>query len=494
VRAPCLIGWAQVARHPGEPLDAWAEALIATGVDPARVDSLDVVHCMSWPYDDPPGRLAERVGAAPRRRASSGIGGTTPLQLVAAAAERIAAGAADVCAVVGGEALDTVRRLRRVGERPAWSHRDPVRRPFPFEGPLPDGEVAHGLLQAYSTFALRDVARRAHRGEDVAEHRASLGELFAPMTKVAAANPYAWFPVERTAAELTAVGPENRMVAFPYTKRLVAVMDVDLAGAVVLASAEAADRLGVPADRRVHLRGWGWATDPVAVAEHDDLWRSPGLAAAAGQALAGAGLGVDDVAHMDLYSCFPSSVSFALDALGLAADDSRAPFTLTGGLPYAGGAGSAYVLSSLAAAADRLVADPGAAGLVTGVGMHMTKHAAAVLSTTPGTLEPPSPDPGPAMRRPVVGAQHGPARLAAYTVHHDRAGVATDAVAVCDVGTAAGEDGGEAGGPRTARCYAVARDPDLLAALEAEEWVGRAVALVDGGAGTNLIAGPSGSS
>ena len=52
------------------------------------------------------------------------------------------------------------------------------------------------------------------------------------------------------------------------------------------------------------------------MAGHPELWRSPAMAAAAGAALAGAGIGVDDVAHLDLYSCFASSVCFALDALG----------------------------------------------------------------------------------------------------------------------------------------------------------------------------------
>lgn len=86
------------------------------------------------------------------------------------------------------------------------------------------------------------------------EHRAALGELFAPMTEVAAANPYAWFPKAWSPVELVGPGPDNRMVAFPYTKRLVAMMDVDLSAAVVLASAEAADRLGIAPGDRIHLR------------------------------------------------------------------------------------------------------------------------------------------------------------------------------------------------------------------------------------------------
>jgi len=479
VSSPCLIGWSQVSRHEGEPLAAWTEALRITGVDPSAIDSLDVVYCQSWPYDDPAGRLAESVGATPSRAAYSGIGGTTPLQLLIAAAERIEAGTSAVCAIVGGEALAQVRAIKKAGERPAWSHRDPEKQPFPFEAPFHPAEVAVELYQAYSTFALRDVARRAHLGLGVDEHRHALGDLFAPMTKVAAANPHAWFPQEWTSAELVDVTPDNRMVAHPYTKRLVAVMDVDLSAAVVLASSEAADRLGVPEDQRVHLRGWAAATDPVYVAEHDELWRSPAMAWASDHALASAGVGIDDVDHADLYSCFPSSVLFALDALGLGADDRLAPFTVTGGLPYAGGAGSCYLLSALAAMADRLVDDAGSHGLVTGVGMHMTKHVAGVLSVAPGARVPSPPDPGPAVRRPIVDVHHGEATIAAYTVHHGRDGSATDAVLVCDLpGSAAAE-----------RCYAKALDPDLLLALEAEEWVGRTVVLVDGGDGVNRVEG-----
>ena len=134
---------------------------------------------------------------------------------------------------------------------------------------------------------------------------------------------------------------------------------------------------------------------------------------------------VDDVAHLDLYSCFASSVGFALDALGLAADDSRG-FTVTGGLPFAGGAGSDYMTHSIAAMATTLRDDPGSLGLVSGVGMHMTKHVYAVYSTTPGPVSPPD-----ATRRagatrcatllPAIrDTYEGRATIAAYSVVHGR--------------------------------------------------------------------------
>ena len=98
------------------------------------------------------------------------------------------------------------------------------------------------------------------------------------------------------------------------------------------------------------------------MAAHAELWRSPAMAAAAGAALSVAGIGVDEVAHLDLYSCFASSVCFALDALGIEESDARAlAVTETGGLPYHGGPGSNYMTHSLAAMAETPAFRPGLA-------------------------------------------------------------------------------------------------------------------------------------
>jgi acetyl-CoA C-acetyltransferase len=300
----------------------------------------------------------------------------------------------------------------------------------------------------------------------------------APMTEVAAANPYAWFPRVRTADELITPTPENRMVGYPYTKYTVSVMDVDMAAAVIMASHEAADRLGVPTDRRVYLRGWCYATDPVYVAERAEPWHSPAMKAAGAEALRQAHVGIDDIAHLDLYSCFASSVHFAQDALGLAADDPRG-VTVTGGLPFSGGAGSNYMTHSIAAMADELRADPGSAGLVTGVGMHMTKHVFGVYSTEPGPVAPPvqarvQADLDARPVRSIEDEATGPATVALYSVVHGRDGAAQWGLAVLDL-------------PDGDRAYAKVLDAGLLAEMEATEWIGASVELVRNEAGFNEV-------
>ena len=502
-RAVCAIGVGQRTWRPGdpelvdgcapEPLAMWEHVVRAAAADAAagssvasadavlgRLADRRVVYSQTWQYDDPAGRLAERLGLGPGDGAYTGIGGTRPLQELAGLATRIARGEVGAGCVVSGEALATVRRIKKAGEKPAFSHRDPERKPFPLEAPFLDTEISHEVFQAWLTFATWDVGRRAARGDDPEAYRAAVGRTMAPLTRVAAGNTHAWFPVARTADELVTPTPDNRMVGYPYTKLVVSVMDVDMAAAVILTSAEVADGLGVPPERRAYLRGWCYGTDPTYLAEHDSFASVPGMAATTTEALRVAGVGIDDVAHLDLYSCFPSSLHHAADALGIDPVDPRG-LTVTGGLPYFGGPGSGYGTHAVATMVDVLRADPGSLGLTTGVGMHMTKHAAALWSTTPPAGALPAPDEATVQgaldarpRRPVVPAATGPAAIATYSVVHGRDGAPEWALVVADL-------------PSGDRCYARAVDADLLAALEAEEWVGRPVTLRDGGGGVNLV-------
>ena len=76
-----------------------------------------------------------------------------------------------------------------------------------------DHEAAHGLNLPVNTYPLFENALRARDHRSLAEHQRRLGRLFSPFTRVAAANPYAWFPRERSPEELVEVGPDNRMVS-----------------------------------------------------------------------------------------------------------------------------------------------------------------------------------------------------------------------------------------------------------------------------------------
>jgi acetyl-CoA C-acetyltransferase len=482
-RSPCIIGvsartWREQAP---EPLAMWEEVAREAAEDAGdshlldQIQSLQIVYCQTWQYDDAVARLADRIHADPKHRFYSGIGGTTTQQLVNATAERMLNGELDLALITSAEALATQRAYKKRGERYPYSFKPDEKRPFPWESPPNPYEVAHEVFQAWLTFAMFDNARRGHLGTGLDEYRADIGRMLAPMSTIAAHNPNAWFPVERTADEIITPAPDNRMVGYPYTKYAVSVMDVDMAAALIVATHERAEELGIPADQRVYLRGYAYATDPVLVAEHPDMWRSPAMEAASAATLHTAHANVDDIKYFDLYSCFASSLHFACDALGLAPNDPRG-LTVTGGLPYHGGPASGYLTHSIAAMVDRLRTDPGALGLVSGVGMHMTKHVYGCYSTEPGPLAPPAPIEKPTPV-PVVERHEGEATVLAYSVVHDRSGQAEWAALVCE-------------SPERERVYA-RMDAELGARAELQELVGTSVHLepttVDGPMGVQIV-------
>ena len=491
-RTPCIVGVATKTWHPEdvglegapEPLVMWDEVARAAAADAGNADlarntdAIEIVYCQTWQYDDAVARLCERLGAEPKRRYYSGIGGTTGQQLVAATAERMLRGELDSALILSAEALATQRAYKKRGERPPYSFKPAEKRPFPWESPPDPIEVAHEVFQAWLTFAIFDNARRGARGEGLEEYRAGIGRMMAPMTSLAAKNPDAWFRIERSADELVTATPDNRMVGYPYTKYLVSVMDVDMAAAVVMLTHERADALGIPSEKRVYPRGWCYATDQVLVAERPDMARSPAMAAASNAAFTAAGIGVDDLAYLDLYSCFGSSLHFACDALGISPFDARG-LTVTGGLPYHGGPASGYVVHSIATMTERLRSDPGALGLVSGVGMHMTKHAFGVYSTTPAAVAVAD---GAAVQAgldaqptPAVVPEHeGPAGVLAYSIVHGRDGSPESGVVVCEL-------------PDSTRTYGRIQDSGVCASAETEELVGSTIRLTP-----TTVTGPMG--
>ena len=198
-RSPCTVGtaartWRDVAP---EPLDMWEDVARTAAADTARpnvleqLDSLQVVYCQTWQYDDAVARLSERLGVDPKHRHYSGIGGTTTQQLVGATAERMLRGELDLALITSAEALATQRAYKKRGERYPYSFKPDERRPFPWESPPDPVEIAHDVVQAWLTFTVFDNARRGHLGMPLDAHRQAIGEMLAPMSDVAAHNPHA---------------------------------------------------------------------------------------------------------------------------------------------------------------------------------------------------------------------------------------------------------------------------------------------------------------
>jgi len=352
----------------------------------ARVESLAAVECLSWPVPDPARALAEALAIEPAETVRSARGGNGPIQLLADICERIAYGELDVALLAGGEAMNPFMRALREGRATGWPEQPEGTAPDRIVGQDRDAstaaELAAGLIAPIAYYPLFENALRGAAGREPGEHTQWLGRLWARLARVAAENPHAWTHSAPDAEAIATPAPDNRMAALPYTKLMTANIQVDQGAALVVCSAQAAQDSGVPRQRWVFVDATASAHDHWFVSERDALDRSPALAACGRAALGHAGLGIDDVALLDLYSCFPSAVQVAARELGIdLEDDAREP-TLTGGLTFAGGPANNYCTHSLAALVERLRSG-GGAGLVTAVGWYLTKHAAAVLSADP---------------------------------------------------------------------------------------------------------------
>jgi acetyl-CoA C-acetyltransferase len=228
------------------------------------------------------------------------------------------------------------------------------------------------------------------------------------------------------------------------------------------------------------LRGWGFARDASHIAGRESLSSSPAMRSAFSSALTMAGLRQEEITAFDLYSCFGSAVQFARDALELADNDPR-PISLTGGLPYHGGPGSNYMNHSISTLVDFLRENPNANGMVTGIGMHMTKHVAGVWSATPGMNPLPTSDepqlavldddaPGHTVQDTATGSVN----IEAASVVFGREGEPVSAIAICSL-------------PDGSRCYATTDDPDVMSAVANDEWVGAPATVTPTDAGTNWL-------
>lgn len=391
-RTPVLVGAGQVNQHDDaqiEPVDLMAAAA-REAADPRvlqAVDAIRVVNLLSWRYRDPGLLLGQRIGAPNASTYYTGVGGNTPQSLVNQACLDIQRGRADVILLAGGETWRTRKRLKAKGIRPDWTRQqDDVPIPPGAEDEVPMSSPAEeriGLLLPSHVYPLFEQALRIANGESVDDHQRRVAELWARFSEVAAGNPHAWSREQRSAEEIGQAGPDNRMISWPYPKLMNSNNMVNQAAVVILCSAEKATYLQIPRDQWVFPHAGTDSHDTYAVAERHELHRSPAIRIAGRRALELAGLGVDDLDHVDVYSCFPSAVQVAANELGLPTDDPRRPLTVTGGLTFAGGPWNNYVMHSIATMAGLLRADPAAHGLITANGGFLTKHSFGVYSATP---------------------------------------------------------------------------------------------------------------
>jgi len=387
-RVPVIVGVGEIVDRPKEiasglePLTLLVEALKRAEADSGgkllgEIQSLDIVNFLSWRYQDPARQLSDRLGIKPAHAYYGPVGGESPIRYLHEAAQRIARGECSVAAVCGGEAQSTATKAERAGIDLPWT-------PFAHDVPEPKRGAAFqkpmavklGVFRPITVYPLYEAATSAHWGQTPREAMAESGQLWSTYSNVASQNPNAWLKRRFTSDEITTPTPDNRLIAWPYTKLMVANPTVNMGGAILMTSLAKARAAGVAEDRLVHVWGGASAEEPRDYLIRDQFFESHpqnAVLKAVMELVGGDGRAFDAI---ELYSCFPCVPKMARRTLGLGADVQP---TVTGGLTFFGAPLNTY-MTHAACAMVRTLRKGARLGLLYGQGGFVTKHHALVLS------------------------------------------------------------------------------------------------------------------
>lgn len=445
-RIAVIIGVGQVSDRPADPTQGLDSlGLMHAALEEADRDagggwladltSLGIVQQISFRHDNPVApKLAAMLGL-PEGVAYESVGpnGDSPILLLNEAANMIARGEAKVAAVTGGEALRTASQRAALAASTAVADQNPLRKLV--EGRKPGYRQVYGLTAPVDVYPLYENAGRAAYGQTLAEGQRESGEIWSRFSEVAARTPAAWIHQPRSIDEIVEPTADNRPIAFPYTKLMVANSSVNQGAAAIVTSLAEARRRGVPEGRLVYI-GRGASAH-----EHDDFLArdrydaSPSMRVCLERTLAFNEVTADTLDLVELYSCFPCVPKMARRVIGWPADR---PATVFGGLTFGGGPIGNYMGHATAAMVDSLRAGEGNRGLLFANGGFATHNHAIVLGTEPlpGAGEAHAFDmqaEADAARGPVpplVKDYAGPAEIETYTVFYARDGSAKEGVVV----------------------------------------------------------------
>lgn len=432
---PVIVGVGEIKDRPAiieaglDPLGLMAQAARRAERDTGSillqsVDAVEVIHQISWRYEDTARKLCERIGINPPRAEYHPGGGESPLRVLHEAALRIARGESRITLICGGEARSSLQKARKAGVALPWPTRaSEMEHPWRTEQMLTPMGMAHGLAQPTFIYPLYENATVHSWGLTPRQAQQESAALWERYASVAAANPCSWSQRIVHANDIASPGPANPMIAWPYTRFMVANPTVNLGAAVLLMSDEAARQAGIARDRILHIVGGAAAKEADDYLARDRYDGSPSQKAVLESALAlNEGRPFD---ALELYSCFPCVPKMARRELGLPED--VVP-TVTGGLTFFGGPFNNYMLHATCAMVRHLRSEHGR-GLLYGQGDFVTKHHAIILSNETeenglsenyrvdgcaAALRGPIPD--------VVDRASGPATVETFTILYDRAG------------------------------------------------------------------------
>ena len=389
----------------------------------AELDSLAVVNQISFPrLGNCAEVLAAHFGITPAHvEQTPWPTGESPVQLLNEAANRIGAGEIQVAAIVGAEALRTAAQRAKS----ATGEKKDALRDVANSG-AQSLMARHGLVAPTDLYPLYENATRAAWGQSFVEAQGETGALWAGMSAVAAANETAWLRKALSPEEITASNDDNRPIAYPYLKRMVANSSVNQGAGFIVTSLARARAAGIAEDRIIYVGQGAAAHETHSILKRDRYDRSAGMIITLQKTLELNGLTSADLDHVELYSCFPCIPKMARRVLDWPVDK---PITAFGGLTFGGGPIGNYMSHAIGSMVDTLRRESGTALLFANGGYATHNHAIVISGRPIAAAHFPSPfdyNAEAAAQRdevpPVVEHYDGPATIETFTVFYARDG------------------------------------------------------------------------
>ncbi len=436
-RIPVIVGVGQINDRPDDPqkgLDSLGlmEMALRNAESDAggnwlrSIDSLSVVDQISWPdITEPHDKLAAKLGASPGIcEKSDYASGDSPVMFLNMAANRIAAGEIETAAITGGEGLRTAAKLAALKAGTSASDQNAMRRVA--SNRTKSYRQIHHLVTPIDVYPLYENATRAAWGMSFDEAQAESAQIWSKFSDVANANPNAWIHNPASPEKIQTVTADNRMLAYPYSKLMVANSSVNQGAGFIVTSLAKARAMGVSEDKLIFVRRGAASHESNDFLKRDGYAHSYGMETSLKKALELNNISIEQVDHVELYSCFPCVPKMARRIIDWPLDR---PATVFGGLTFGGGPIGNYMSHAIASMVDTL-RDSGTNGLLFANGGYANHNHTILLSREPGpqgklphsfdfqaeadAARPAAPE--------LIKNHEGPARIESYTAFYERSG------------------------------------------------------------------------
>ncbi len=386
---PVIVGIGQLLDRPAisedglEPLSLIIKALEIADSDSGyhflkKVDSIDIENITSRDYEDISTLISQRLDLHPERCVYHPVSGDLPIKHLCEAANRIANGSSKIAVICGGEsAWSAARAKKRNINLDSW-----IGKPKSSASWIPAVDTIVRKYQLHlpvRAYALYENACRSKWQQSFGEAQLESGIIQSRASEIAARNEFSWTKTIKNAEEIILPSEKNKLIAWPYTKLMVANNNLNSGTAIILTNLRLALENGINPEKLIYLHAGGYASEPDNILLRDNYYHSSAMEAVFDRLMTANNISIPEIGFCEIYSCFPCVTKIAKRIINPA---NNQDLTVAGGMTFCRGQLSNYMSQALACMVSKLRVE-GKDGLLYGNGHYLTHAAGIVISKLP---------------------------------------------------------------------------------------------------------------